>query len=53
MIPAPLSLSAQEDSGQWVVGKILEGAALDDKRVYQQMCSKWKRTAVDQLEEVS
>ena len=27
----------QEDGGQWVVGRILEGAALEDKTVYQQM----------------
>ena len=27
----------QEDGRQWVVGRILEGAALKDKRVYQQM----------------
>ena len=27
----------QEDGGQWVVGRILEGAALEDKRVYQLM----------------
>ena len=37
-ITAPLSHAVlQEDSGQWVVGRILEGAALEDKRVYQQM----------------
>ena len=49
----------QEDDGQWVVGRILEGAALEDKDkiVYQQMLSKLRSTAVDQgvihqLEEV-
>ena len=47
----------QEDGGQWVVGMILEGAALEDKRVYLQMLSKWRSTEVDQgviqqLEEV-
>ena len=47
----------QEDSGHWVVGMTLEGAALEDKRVYQQMLSKWRSTEVDrgmiqQLEEV-
>ena len=37
-ITAPLSHAVlQEDGRQWVVGKILEGAALEDKRVYQQM----------------
>ena len=37
-ITAPLSLAVlQDDGGQWVVGRILEGAALEDKRVYQQM----------------
>ena len=35
---SPLSYSGlQENGGQWVVGRILEGAALEDKRVYQQM----------------
>ena len=57
-ITAPLSHAVlQEDGGQWVVGKILEGEALEDKRVYQQVLSKWRSTAVDQgvihqLEEV-
>ena len=37
-ITAPFSHAVlQEDGGQWVVGRILEGAALEDKRVYQQM----------------
>ena len=37
-LTAPLSYAVlQEDGGQWVVGRILEGAALDDKIVYQQM----------------
>ena len=37
-ITAPLSHAVlQEDGGQWVVGRILEGAALEDKRLYQQM----------------
>ena len=37
-ITAPLSHAVlREDDGQWMVGKILEGAALEDKRVYQQM----------------
>ena len=40
----------QEDGGQWVVGRILKGAALEDKREYQQMVSKWS-TPVE-LEEV-
>ena len=40
-----------------MVGRILEGAALENKRVYQEMVSKWRSTAVDQgvihqLEEV-
>ena len=54
-ITAPLSHAVlQEDGGQWVVGRILEGAALEDKRVFQHML--WS-TAVDQgvihqLEEV-
>ena len=58
-ITAPLShVVLQEDGGQWVVGRILEGAALEDKRVYQQMLSKWRSTAlvdqvvIHQLEEV-
>ena len=57
-ITAPLSHAVlQEDGGQWVVSRILEGAAVEDKRVYQQMMSKWRGTAVDQgvihqLEEV-
>ena len=57
-ITAPLSHAVlQEDGGQWVVGRILEGAALEDKRVYQQILSKLRSTAVDQgvihqLEEV-
>ena len=57
-ITAPLSHAVlQKDGGQWVVGRILEGAALEDKRAYQQMLSKWRSTAVDQgvihqLEEV-
>ena len=57
-ITAPLShVVLQEDGGQWVVGRILEGAALEDKRVYQQILLKWRSTAVDQgvihqLEEV-
>ena len=47
-----------EDGGQWVVGRILEGAVLEDKRVYQQMLSKWRSTTlvdelvIHQLEEV-
>ena len=41
----------QEDGGQWVVGRILEGAALEDKREYQLMVSKWRSTALE-LEEV-
>ena len=55
-ITAPLSHAVlQEDGGQWVV--LLEGAALEDKRVYQQILLKWRSTAVDQgvihqLEEV-
>ena len=50
-ITAPLShVVLQEDSEQWVVGRILEGADLEDKRVYQQMLSKWRCTAlVDQV----
>ena len=37
-ITAPLFHAVlQEDGRQWVVGRILEGAALEDKRVYQQM----------------
>ena len=39
-ITAPLShvhVVLQEDGGQWVVGRILEGAALEDKTVYHQM----------------
>ena len=37
-ITVPFSHSVlQDDNGQWVVGRILEGAALEDKRVYQQM----------------
>ena len=37
-ITAPLSHAVlQEDGGQWVVGRILEEAALEDKRVYQEM----------------
>ena len=57
-ITAPLShVVLQEDGGQWVVGRILEGAALEDKREYQQMVSKWRSIAEDQdvihqLEEV-
>ena len=57
-ITAPLShVVLQEDGGQWVVGRILEGAALEDKTVFQQMLSKWRSIAVDQgvihqLEEV-
>ena len=57
-ITAPLFHTVlQEDGGQWVVGRILEGAALEDKTVYQQMLSKWRSAAVDQgvihqLEEV-
>ena len=38
MVTAPLSHAVlQEDGGQWVVGRILEGAALEDKRIYQEM----------------
>ena len=54
---APLSHAVlQEDGGQWVVGKILEGTTFD-KRVYQQMVSILRSTAMDQgvihqLEEV-
>ena len=50
-ITAPLSHAVlQEDGGKWVVGRILEGAALEDKGVYQQMLSKWRSTAlVDQV----
>ena len=57
-ITAPISHAVlQEDGWQWVVGRILEGTALEDKRVYQQILSKWRSTAVDQgvihlLEEV-
>ena len=37
-ITAPLSHAVlQEDGWQWVVGTILEGAALEDKTVYHQM----------------
>ena len=37
-ITAPLSHAVlQKDGGQWVVGRILEGAALKDKTVYQEM----------------
>ena len=51
-IKAPFSHPVlQEDGGQWVVGRILEGTALEDKREYQQMVSKWRSTAVE-LEEV-
>ena len=40
-ITVPLSHAVlQEDGGQWVVGRILEGAALEDKRVYQQILPK-------------
>ena len=50
-ITAPLSHAVlQKDGRQWVVGRILEGAALEDKRVYQQMLSKWRSNAlVDQI----
>ena len=37
-ITAPLSHAVlQKDGGQWVVGRILEGAALEDKTVYHQI----------------
>ena len=48
----------EDDGGQWVVGKILEGTAVKNMTtVHQQMLSKWKSTAVGQgvihqLEEV-
>ena len=55
-ITAPLSPPVLQEDGQWVVGSVLEGAALEDKRVYQQMLSKWRRTVdqgvIHQLEEV-
>ena len=47
-IRAPISHADQLDGGQWVVGRILEGAALEDKAVYKQMLSKWRSTAMDQ-----
>ena len=49
-ITAPLSHAVLQelDGGQWVVGRIFEGAALEDKGVYQQMLSKWRSAAVDQ-----
>ena len=51
---APLSPPVLQEDGQWVVGSVLEGAALEDKRVYQQMMSKWRTVdqGVIQLEEV-
>ena len=36
-----------QESGQWVVGRIIEGIALKDKRMYQQILSKWRSTEVD------
>ena len=52
-----LSQTVLQTGGQWEVGRILVGAALEDKRVYKQILSKWRSTAVDQgvihqLEEV-
>ena len=38
----------QQDDGQWVVGKILEGISSENKEMYQEMLSKWKSTAFDQ-----
>ena len=47
--------AVQGGDGQWVVGRV--GAALEDKREYQQMLSEGRRRRVegssDQLREVS
>ena len=51
---APLPNAVQGGDGQWVVGRV--GAALEDKREYQQMLSEgWRRKvegSSDQLREV-
>ena len=38
----------QQNDGQWVAGKILEGISSENKEMYQEMLSKWKSTAFDQ-----
>lgn len=41
-------LLSRAGSGQLVVSRIVEGTALEDKRVYQEILSKLKGSAVDQ-----
>ena len=49
-----LFLSVQGGDLQWVFGRILEGVALEDIRVYLQILSKWRKNqdVIQQLDEV-
>ena len=44
-----LFISVQGRDLQWFVGTVLQGATLNDKRMYQQVLSKWRKNQ-DQLE---
>ena len=50
-----LFLSVQGGDLQWVFGRILEGVALEDIRVYLQILSKWRKNqdVIHQLDEVT
>ena len=46
------SFQVQEDS-QWIVGRVLEGVALEDKRLYQQLFRKSiDQNFINQLQKV-
>ena len=49
-----LFVTVQGGDLQWLVGRVLEGVALENKGMYQQILSKWRKnqTEVHQLEEV-
>ena len=42
-----LFVTVQGGDLQWLVGRVLEGVALENKGMYQQILSKWRKNQTD------